>query len=76
MECLEQSPFILRTYKECLSHSNFREIFLKGEEYVSLLCMSLALNVLSGWGNLTALFLKLALILYFRLNRGRIELCN
>lgn len=74
MERLEESPFILRTCKECLSHSNFTEIFLKGEESISLLCVSLALNVLSGWGNLTAFVLKLALILYFRLHRGRTEL--
>lgn len=47
-------------YKENLSHPNFTEVFLKGEEYVSLHCMSLALNVLSGWGNLTAFVLKLA----------------
>ena len=76
MERLEQSPFILRTYRERLSHSNFTEIFLKGEECVSLLFVPLALNVLSGWGNLTAFVLKLALILYFRLSRRRTELCN
>lgn len=74
MERLEESPFILRTCKECLSHSNFTEIFLKREESISLPCVSLALNVLTGWGNLTAFVLKLALILYFRLHRGRTEL--
>lgn len=73
-------PLTLTLYfkdrEECLSHPNFTEIFLKGEECVSLLCMSLALNVLSRWGNLMAFVLKLALILYFRLNGGRTELCN